>query len=82
MPSTKSLVLGNGIPSPRIEKRVSHRSASVINARQKETAMNFKPRKMPIRKMLRQCGVFITAQHLRNRGYTLQQCFDIIAVNL
>lgn len=44
--------------------------------------MNFKPRKMPIRKMLRQCGVFITAQHLRNRGYTLQQCFDIIAVNL
>jgi hypothetical protein len=35
-----------------------------------------------IRRRLAFFGVYATAKHLRRRGYTLQQCFDIIAVNL
>lgn len=39
-------------------------------------------RKMRINQMIRQCGVFATAQHLRNRGYTIQQTLAIVSVNL
>lgn len=35
-----------------------------------------------IKRCLAFFGVYATAKHLRQRGYTLQQCFDIIAVNL
>ena len=37
---------------------------------------------MPISEMLQFFGVYSVAKHLRSRGYTIQQCFDIIAVNL
>ena len=44
--------------------------------------MNFKPRKMRIAQMIRQCGVFVTALHLRSRGYTIDQTLAIVSVNL
>jgi len=37
---------------------------------------------MRISEMLQFFGVRATADHLRRRGYSLQQCFDIISVNL
>jgi len=39
-------------------------------------------RAMRLSEMLQFFGVRATAEHLRARGYTLQQCFDIISVNL
>lgn len=35
-----------------------------------------------VKRRIRFFGVYATARHLRQRGYSLQQCFDIIAVNL
>jgi hypothetical protein len=32
--------------------------------------------------LIRQCGVFATACHLRNRGYTLDQTLAIISLHL
>lgn len=62
-------------------------SASVTEALQsvmrlKETIMELSYFSISIKRCLAFFGVEATARHLRQRGYTLQQCFDIIAVNL
>ena len=61
--------------------------ASVTEALQsvmrlKETIMELSYFSISIKRCLAFFGVHATARHLRQRGYTLQQCFDIIAVNL
>lgn len=38
--------------------------------------------KTKVQKLVRQCGVYATAKYLKNRGYTIQQCFDILSVSL
>lgn len=37
---------------------------------------------MRIRDMIRCCGVYATAKHLKNKGYTCEQALDIIRMNL
>lgn len=38
-------------------------------------------RKTRLQQLLKQCGVYATAKHLRNKGYSLQQALDLVAVN-
>lgn len=38
-------------------------------------------RKTRLQQLLKQCGVYATAKHLRNKGYTLQQALALVSVN-
>lgn len=43
---------------------------------------SLKPRRLRLRDMIRRCGVYATARHLKLRGYTCEECLAIIRVNL
>jgi len=38
-------------------------------------------RQTRIASLLKMCGVYATAKHLRNKGYTLEQTLSIISVS-
>ena len=41
---------------------------------------DFRPRKLRLPRMIRQCGVYATARHLKLRGYTCEEALAIIRV--